>query len=101
MTTLITTPILNGPEAAASSCPLANELPVSAVSGGVKHDVLLGADRVVRERNMRPSKAFAAVQQASVGQAAYVAAGAFAGQQNKQILTIWALRGLEPWRDPA
>ncbi|EST29064.1 MULTISPECIES: hypothetical protein [Streptomyces] len=55
--------------------------------------------------NERPSKALAAEVAAAEAQAyAFAAAGAESKKQTKQTKqhhTMWAIRGPEPWRDPA
>ncbi|GAA2465794.1 hypothetical protein [Streptomyces macrosporus] len=102
MTTLITKELI-GLEAVAS-CLLGSSLSGTGVSGVT---VARPASRVVlpiRERGgERPTQAPEAV---TVAQAdAYVftdaANGAENGQKQSQHHTMWAFRGLEPWRDPA
>jgi hypothetical protein len=54
----------------------------------------------VRERNLRPTQAPEAVAEAQAPAYAFAAAGAGYPKQT-QHHTMWAFRGLEPWRDPA
>jgi hypothetical protein len=54
----------------------------------------------VRERNQRPTQAPEAVA-AQAATYARAAAGAGTRTQTKLHHTMWAFRGLEPWRDPA
>ncbi|MEV8334102.1 hypothetical protein OG501_12645 [Streptomyces niveus] len=54
--------------------------------------------------NERPSKALAAEVAAEAQAYAFAAAGAESKKQTKQTKqhhTMWAIRGPEPWRDPA
>lgn len=52
--------------------------------------------------NERPTKALAAEVAAAEATAyAFAAAGAESKKQTKQHHTMWAIRGPEPWRDPA
>ncbi|WP_255952286.1 hypothetical protein [Streptomyces odontomachi] len=55
----------------------------------------------VRERNLRPTLAPEAVAKAETTVYAFAAAGAGYPKQTQQHHTMWAFRGLEPWRDPA
>jgi len=63
-----------------------------------------GLSGVVRGGNERPAKApEVAAEQAQALVFAFSAAanGAGEGRQKTQRYTMWAFRGLEPWRDPA
>jgi hypothetical protein len=80
-----------------ASCLLGSRLCGTGVSG-----VVPGS----RERlggNGRPTQApaVAAAAQAHAYASTCAANGAGEGRQKKQHLTMWAFRGLEPWRDPA
>lgn len=56
----------------------------------------------VRERDLRPTQAPEAVAEAQAAPYAFAAAGAgHPKQTQQQHHTMWAFRGLEPWRDPA
>ena len=62
-----------------------------------------GVSRVVPGGNERPTKApaVAALALAPAYAFAFAANGAGEGRQTTQRKTMWAFRGLEPWRDPA
>jgi hypothetical protein len=80
-----------------ASCLLGSRLCGTGVSG-----VVPGS----RERlggNGRPTQAPAVAAQAQAQAYAFASAanGAGEGRQKKQHLTMWAFRGLQPWRDPA
>ncbi len=102
MTTL-TTKELTGLEAIAS-CLLGSCLSGTGVSGAT---VARPASRVVlptRERAAeRPIQALEAAVEAQADAYVFtsVANGAENGQKQSHHRTMWAFRGLEPWRDPA
>ncbi|MEV0780015.1 hypothetical protein ACIBLA_36230 [Streptomyces sp. NPDC050433] len=71
---------------------------LSGVSAGRTNPVALP----VTGGNERPSKALAAEVAAAEAKAyAFAAAGAESKKQTKQHHTMWAIRGPEPWSDPA
>jgi hypothetical protein len=79
-----------------ASCLLGARLRGTGVSGVLP----VGNERL--GGNGRPTKApaAAATAQAHAYASAFAANGAGEGRQKKQHLTMWAFRGLEPWRDP-
>ncbi|GAA2400980.1 hypothetical protein GCM10010420_29710 [Streptomyces glaucosporus] len=103
MTTLITKELI-GLETAASCLLGSSSLSGTGVLGVT---VARPASRVVlptRERaEERPTQAPAAAAVAQVDAHAFTDAvnGAENGQKQSQYHTMWAFRGLEPWRDPA
>jgi hypothetical protein len=67
-------------------------------------DLGTGLSGVVVGGNERPTKALAEAAVLAEGQAyAFIPAtnGAGGARQKKQHQTMWAFRGLKPWRDPA
>ncbi|MGP3985197.1 hypothetical protein [Streptomyces sp. 3N207] len=62
-----------------------------------------GLSGVTLGGNERPTKApeVAAQAQAAAFASGSAANGAGEGRQKKQRYTMWAFRGLRPWRDPA
>jgi hypothetical protein len=93
---IITTPMSVTDRPVIASCLLGSRLCGTGVSGVVPGGERLGG-------NGRPTQApaVAAKAQAHAYASACAANGAGEGRQKKQHLTMWAFRGLEPWRDPA
>ncbi|MFI1395130.1 hypothetical protein [Streptomyces sp. NPDC020681] len=87
----------------ASACSLGfsasfNGTGVSGISAALPVSALAGLP--VLERNERPTKALEAVAAGKARAYAFAAASAETQKQH-QHHTMWAIRGLEPWRDPA
>ncbi|MDK1476302.1 hypothetical protein QNO07_23255 [Streptomyces sp. 549] len=75
----------------------------NGLTSGVTGGDLLGSGLLAAVRgDERPigASAVAAVAQAKAFATRVAAADAGAERQKKQHLTMWAFRGLEPWRDP-
>ncbi len=104
MTTMITTE-LGGREVFAS-CLLGSRLSGTGVFGvAAARPGSLSALSIRERAGERPTQApaVAAVAQADacVFAGGIAANGADSGQKQAQYHTMWAFRGLEPWRDPA
>jgi hypothetical protein len=80
-----------------ASCLLSRHGQGTGVAGA---NGLLGKERVGNERPTS-APAAGAVAQAVACAPVFAANGAGVDRQKKQHLTMWAFRGLEPWRDPA
>ncbi|MFC8077657.1 hypothetical protein ACFUN8_19220 [Streptomyces sp. NPDC057307] len=75
---------------------------LSGARAGRINPVTLPVASVVTGGNERPSKALAAEVAAAQAKAyEFAAAGAESKKQTKQHHTMWAIRGPEPWSDPA
>jgi hypothetical protein len=68
---------------------------------GVSRVVPGGIERLGGNGRPTQAPAVAAAAQAHAYASTCAANGAGEGRQKKQHLTMWAFRGLEPWRDPA
>ncbi len=79
------------------SCLLGSRPCGTGVSGVVPG----GSERLGGNGRPTQAPAVAAKAQAYAYASACAANGAGEGRQKKQHLTMWAFRGLEPWRDPA
>jgi hypothetical protein len=80
-----------------ASCLLSRHAQGTGVAGVIG---LLGRERIGNERPTSAPAAVAAAQAVAYA-SAFAANGAGVDRQKKQHLTMWAFRGLEPWRDPA